>query len=319
MRRDHAGRLSNQYSTACYGLAAVMAVALTALAWNSGTWGDEPVDDANAVSEKEKGEKRLKFMLQALGRYEAMYPDDPPQPSRLHPKALLRWSNPLTTIRDGALVVYTRGGRPDVVCEFHIHNENMFGHEFSPIRFEGLRLKRNVQTVFAAENGWFKFQDLPDAPRPAEKAVQRVAQMRQIAERFTVVDIFGRNEDDLQHYVLRLMPQPVYRYEEADEKVDGGMFVFAQGTNPEAVLLVEAVGEGKQASWRYGFTPTTMYELTAHVGGEEGPVVWKKPRFSDFGASRGPYFVDFYSPRPDDISLKGMMPDRKPQDAPASK
>jgi hypothetical protein len=292
-------------------VATVTGVALCTLAWNSGTRGAEPIDDANAVAENEKAETRMKFMLQALEKYEVEYPGAPPQISRLHPVLLLRWSNPLTTIKDGALVVYTRGGRPDVVCEFHIHNEIRFGHEFSPIRFEGMRLKRDEQTVFSADNGWFKFQDLPDAPRRADKAVKRLAQMRQIAERFTVVDKFGQDEDDLQHYVLRLMPQPVYRYKEADEKVDGGMFVFAQGTNPEAVLLVEAFEDGKQTNWRFGFAPTTMYEVTAHVGGEEGPVVWTKPRYPAFGASSGPYTVTYYSPGPDDMSLKGMMPDTK--------
>ncbi|HEV3339189.1 MAG TPA: hypothetical protein VG125_02495 [Pirellulales bacterium] len=281
--------------------------------------GDEPAEDANAVSENEKAETRVKFMVQALDNYEVEYAEDPSRPSRLHPKPLLRWSNPLTTIKDGALVVYTRGGRPDLVCEFHIHSEDRFGHEFSPIRFEGMRLKRGQQIVFTADNGWFRFQDVPDAPRPAEKAVQRAAQMRQIAERFSVVDEFGQDEDDLQHYVLRLMPRPVYRYEETDEKVDGGMFVFAQGTNPEAVLLVEAVGEGDQARWRFGFAPTTMYELTAHVEGEEGPVVWTKPRYPAFGASSGPYAVMYYTPGPDDMSLKGMMPDPKPKGTPASK
>jgi hypothetical protein len=296
-----------------------MPLALAAVTWSSAARGDEPGDDESAIAEKQKSETRLKFTLQALKRFEGVYPDDAQHPSRLHPKLVLRWSNPLTTIRDGALAVYTRGGRPDVVCEFHIHNENMFGHEFSPIQFEGLRMMRDGQTVFEAEGGAFKFLDLPDAPRPAEKAAQRVAQMRQIAERFTVVDAFGQNEQNLQRYVLRLMPQPVYRYEEAGGKTDGGMFVFAQGTNPEAVLLVETVGEGKQAKWRYGFAPTTMYELTAHLGGEEGPAVWKKPRFADFGAASGPYFADFYSPGPDDISLKGMMPERKSNDAPAGK
>jgi hypothetical protein len=291
----------------------------SASAWNSALGGDQVPADRKALSEKDKAEQRMKFMIQALEKYEAEYPGDPPQISRLHPKLLLRWSNPLTTIRDGALVVYTRGGRPDVVCEFHIHNESKFGHEFSPIRYEAMKLKRGEQTVFAADNGWFKFQDLPDAPRPADKAAQRLSQMRQIAERFTVVDLFGRDGDELQHYVLRLMPQPVYRYEEADEKVDGAMFVFAQGTNPEAVVLVEAIGEGKQARWRYGFAPTTMYEVTAHVGGEEGPVVWTKPRYPNFGTTNGPYMAAYYFPGPDDIDLSGMMPDPTAKSDPSGK
>lgn len=319
MRQVLAGRSSNQYSRVRNVVAAVMAMALSTLAWNCAARGEEPIDEPNAVSEKEKAETRMKFMLQALEKYEVEYPGDPPEISRFHPRVLLRWSNPLSTIRDGGLFVYTRGGRPDVVCEFHVHTESRFGHEFSPIRYEGMKLRRGEHTFFAADNGWFKFQDLPDAPRPSDKAAQRIAQMRQIAERFTLVDKFGQNEDDLQQYVLRLMPQPVYQYKEADEKADGGMFVFAQGTNPEAVLLIEAVGAGKQASWRYGFAPTTMYEVTAHLGGEEGLVVWTKPRYQAFGATSGPYTVSYYFPGPDDISLSGMMPDRKAQAEPAKK
>jgi hypothetical protein len=250
-------------------------------------------------------------MMQALERYDVVYPGDPAQTARLHPKPLLRWTNPVTTIKDGTLVVYTCGGRPDVVVEFQVHNEELSGHEFSPIRVEGMRLRRDGKTVFSADNGWFKFQELPDAPRPSEKPVQRLAQMREIAERFTVVDIFGRIDEEVEQYNLRLMTKPVYRYEEADEKIDGAMFVFAQGTNPEAVLLVEALQGGEKPGWRFGFAPTTTYELTAHLGSEDGRVVWSKPRYQFFDSATGPYLAGFYPPGPDDISLKGLMPDRK--------
>jgi hypothetical protein len=294
-------------------LASATVVAVCAVPWICEVRADDPPAEATPLSEKEKADKRMKFMMQALERYEVVYPGDPPQTSRLHPKPLLRWTNPVTTIKDGTLVVFTRSGRPDVVVEFQVHNEELSGHEFSPIRYSGMRLQRGDRTVFSADSGWFKFQDLPDAPRPAEKPVQRLAQMRQIAERFTIVDIFGRFDDDVQHYNLRLMTQPVYRYEEADEKIDGAMFVFAQGTNPEAVLLVEALREGENPGWRYGFAPTTTYELTAHLGGEEGPVVWTKPRYQFFDEKTGPYYAAFYPPGPDDVSLKGLLPDRKPQ------
>jgi hypothetical protein len=317
--RELAGRSSHRFSTAWIVTATVMALALSTPTWHSGARGDEPPADATPISEKDKAEKRMKFMLQALERYEVVYPGDPPQTARLHPKPLLRWTNPVTTIKDGTLAVYTRGGRPDVVVEFQVHNEDLSGHEFSPIRFEGMKLRRDGRTVFSADGGWFKFQDLPDAPRPAAKAAQRLVQMRQIAERFTVIDIFGRFENDVQHYNLRLMPQPVYRYEETEGKIDGGMFVFAQGTNPEAVLLVEALGEGEKPGWRYGFAPTTTYELTAHLGGEEGPVVWSKPRYLPFDAPTGPYYAAFYPPSLDDISLKGLMPDRKAKAEPSGK
>jgi hypothetical protein len=308
------------WQTAAYIVPTALVV-LTAILQSgaSRTRADDPAAGPKALSEKDKADKRMKFMLQALARYDVVYPGDPPQVARLHAKPLLRWTNPVTTIKDGTLAVYTRGGRPDVVVEFQVHNEQLAGHEFSPIRFEGMQLRRDEQTVFSADGGWFKFQDLPDAPKPADKAAQRLAQMRQIAERFTVIDVFGRFEDEVTRYNLRLMTQPVYRYEEAAEKIDGGMFVFAQGTNPEAVLLVEARQSGDKPGWRYGFAPTTTYQLTAHLGGEEGPVVWSKPRYPVFDGNSGPYLAAFYPPGPEDIDLKGLLPDPKAKGEPQEK
>ena len=151
---------------------------VSAVAWGSPGRGDEQPAEGKALSEKEKAERRMKFMMQALGRYEVVYPGEPPQVAKLHEKPLLRWTNPVTVVKDGTLAVYTRGGRPDVVCEFQIHNEQAAAAEFSAIRVEGMQLRRDGQTVFRADHGWFKFQDLPDAPRPAEKSAQRLGQMR---------------------------------------------------------------------------------------------------------------------------------------------
>ncbi len=290
---------------------------VSAVAWSSAGRGDEPSTEGKALSEKEKAERRMKFMMQALGRYEVVYPGEPPQVAKLHEKPLLRWTNPVTVVKDGTLAVYTRGGRPDVVCEFQIHNEQTAAAEFSAIRVEGMQLQRDGQTVFRADHGWFKFQDLPDAPRPAEKPAQRLGQMRKLAERFAVVDRFGWNEDEIQRYNLRLMPQPVYRYEEPGEKIDGGLFVFAQGTNPEAVLLLEARLDGEHPGWRYGFAPTTIYELNAHLDGEDGPVVWSKPRYKFFDMPTGPYRSGLHPRRPDDLDLKGLLPSAETESEPA--
>jgi hypothetical protein len=296
--------------------ASAVAVALSMLLGSAGM-RCSLADDPEPLSEKEKAEKRLEFMLQALGRYEVVYPGNPPRKSRLHEKALLRWSNPLTTVKDGGLAVFTRGGRPDVVVEVQLHGEQTLIHEFSPILDGGMELRRSGRAVFKADHGWFKFQDLPDAPRPADKPAQRLTQMRKLAGRFTVIDAFGFEE--IQNYNLRLMPTPVYRYEEADEKIDGGMFVFAQGTNPEAVLLLEARPQGDKPGWRFGFAPTTIYELTARLDGEEGRVVWSKPRYMQFNMASGPYLSGRYPMSPDDIDLKGMMPDPSAKSAPPSK
>ena len=113
------------------------------------------------------------------------------------------------------------------------------------------------------------------------------------------------------------MPQPVYRYEEPDENIDGGLFVFAQGTNPEAVLLLEARRDSEKAGWRYGFAQTTIYELSAHLDGEEGPVVWTKPRYKFFDMPTGPYRSGLHPRRADDFDLKGLLPSAETESEPA--
>ncbi len=47
---------------------------------------------------------------------------------------------------------------------------------------------------------------------------------------------------------LRLMPQPIDRYDDAKQSIlDGAAFVFAYGTNPEVALLLEC----DKDNWRY--------------------------------------------------------------------
>jgi len=53
MRREQPVRRPNPRKTASYAAVAAMALTLSALAWSSVTQGDEPVDDANGVSENE--------------------------------------------------------------------------------------------------------------------------------------------------------------------------------------------------------------------------------------------------------------------------
>ena len=101
------------------------------------------------------------------------------------------------------------------------------------------------------EEGWFEWIILDDAPAPADTPERRLIQMRQMAQRFTVFDEFGWRDDDIERYELRLMSRPVYRYEQSDV-MDGALFVFAQGTNPEATMLIEAYGAGDNAAWRCG-------------------------------------------------------------------
>jgi hypothetical protein len=74
---------------------------------------------------------------------------------------------------------------------------------------------------------------VPDSPVPAAKAPLRLVQMRNIAADFSAIVHFGFTDPEITPHNLRLLTQPAYRYSEAEKILDGGMFIFAIGTDPD--------------------------------------------------------------------------------------
>jgi hypothetical protein len=75
--------------------------------------------------------------------------------------------------------------------------------------------------------------------------------LRSLSREFT-----GRSLSDAgQAWELRLLPQPLYRYESTDPDVlDGALFtlVSSAGTDPEIILLLEARKTPTGPQWVYG-------------------------------------------------------------------
>ena len=71
---------------------------------------------------------------------------------------------------------------------------------------------------------------------------------------------------------LRLLAQPIYRYENTKgDLIDGGFFAFVQGTDPEVFLLIEA--RRPPGCTRVAFGATRMHGIYLRLnrGGRE---VW---------------------------------------------
>jgi hypothetical protein len=111
--------------------------------------------------------------------------------------------------------------------------------------------------------------------------VARLRQMKAIVERFKAT-MTGWKGDNSDREELRLLPRPLYRYElkEAKESipnlVDGALFAFVMGTDPEVVMVLEAVGPTDQAVWQYAFARATSGGLEAKL---DGRVVWTAEKF----------------------------------------
>lgn len=123
-----------------------------------------------------------------------------------------------------------------------------------------------------------EFRDVPDGPAPAESPRQRLTQMRNILRRFAVKEVYRGDPN-----ALRLLSQPIDRYEDPGEGIlDGGAFIFAYGTNPEALILLESTQDQR---WRYAVLRMSWAESVVELDGQE---VQKFPEVKAHPAS-GPY------------------------------
>jgi hypothetical protein len=114
-------------------------------------------------------------------------------------------------------------------------------------------------------------QPVRDAGAPADTAARRLRQMRDMAGGFA-------GEKTTRAGVtrtLRLLPQPLYRYESKDAGVvDGVLFALAEATDPEALLVLEARRTGAAHMWYFALGRMNSVRLAASYNGKP---VWEAP------------------------------------------
>lgn len=132
-----------------------------------------------------------------------------------------------------------------------------------------------------------QFQVIPKLPKPAMTADQRLFEMQTLARRFTAHQFWRPGET---RYELKVLPDPVLRYADEQEKVvDGGMFLIVHDTNPEVVLLVEAQQVKEETIWKYGLAPLGSARMHVELDGQE---VWKCPTPENvIGGGEHPYWA----------------------------
>ena len=208
-----------------------------------------------------------------------------------NPKPLLRYSDPTRgTTEANVLVdagVWRLGeqGRPTALVTLEIYpnsaTDGLLSYEFLALSNErfSLRHKQHPTVVWDATEGALKLAPLPDAVEPGATPVARLSQMRQLARRFAVREKLITGDE----VVCRLLSQPIDRYQSsADKIVDGAIFVFANATNPEIGIVLEADAE----RWSYGIVRLSAAESTITLDGRE---VAKFPVYGGLGKREGSY------------------------------
>lgn len=216
----------------------------------------------------------------------------------LEPKPLLRWSNPVSGIEDGALWLWTDAGLPVATVDtFSTSKGKTYSHQCQSLADHAFVCQIDEKVQWSPQQAGVVYKLVPDAPQPASTPSARLIQMRAIAREFTVEDDFKTRfrGTEFNTHELRLLTQPLYRYgREGQRVVDGALFAYVLGTACEAILLLEARDQDGQLIWHYGFAGQTCYELRAK---HKDQTVWQQPCWDDAFDLNKPFFA-FTMPAP---------------------
>jgi hypothetical protein len=215
------------------------------------------------------------------------------RPLTLQPEPILKWTNPVIGTIYGDVFIWTNQGRPEAVASIYrfyspiTHRAN----EFHSLALGKLTAERDGTAAWTPSQPGLELKPIPGAAAPADSAPARLRQMRALAQEFTGRQTSREGVDR----DMRLLAQPIYRYENTKgELIDGGLFVFVLGTDPEAFLLIEARRPpGGAPEWRFGATRMNSINLRLNHRGRE---IWNAPEipWEQVWDPRQPYTVFRY-------------------------
>jgi hypothetical protein len=259
-------------SSASLRLGVILALLAEWTALSTQSWAQEPPDS----NDDEARKVRLEFMKEFRTEFKLFGNDRPEEPLPALDEPLVRWTNPIrNSFSDGALFLWLDGKRPVAMATVSIRGNGGVWFESASLSPEALRCLRRDGLFWNPQSASSAEQQLKDAPVPAATGAGRLVQMRRLSEQFSI-RMEPINEQPSQ---LRLLPQPIYRYEDsAVGVVDGAVFSFAEGTDPEALLMLEAVRKPntEAANWQYTLAKMSSRRIVARRNDE---VVWSVPGY----------------------------------------
>ena len=238
----------------------------------------DPSESLEINDAREKSKERLDILKQAAATYDVCVGRSRDTRAVLRPEPLLRWTNEIHYSLDGATFLWTVDGRPLVIaCMYSttdVEDFVMLDHEFQSLATGRINACRRGKVVWFPDKPGLAMKPFPNAPAPAGTATLRLVQMRRLASRLTAI-AFARRLGGKDQWRLRLMPQPLHRYGDGDTAaIDGGLFVFTHGTDPDVVVVFEASNGESGPMWNYGLARMCSLPLQVRLGEQ---VIWDAP------------------------------------------
>jgi hypothetical protein len=225
------------------------------------------------------------FLDAATKQVEIFAAGDPDEAAE--PVVALRWANNARGSEDGLTLLYVHAGLPLATACLYPWDKKLV-HDMESLSRDKIVARHAGDVVWHPQESSVKFVAIPHAPDVAETPAQRLRQLRALAEEFQS-SMLGWKADSTDREQLRLLPRPLYRYQpKKGPIIDGAVFAFVMGTDPESLLLLEAVqGSDGTAKWEFAFARRTSGELE---GRHQDKVVWHADRYPGMKDPNQPRF-----------------------------
>jgi hypothetical protein len=192
--------------------------------------------------------------------------------------AILRYGTPARLAFDETLWAWGRVGRPVAIATI-----GPLGCEIVSVADEPVLMKAKSGWKWSPAGSGIQWTPVPEAPAAGRTAVIRLRQMNEISRRFSATA-----SNKKASFELRIMDHHLHRYADPEHGlIDGAIFAFVEGTNPEVFLLLECRQErGGDLVWSYGCTRMSAATCKAMLNDK---VVWQCSGVAQWNAEE-PYF-----------------------------
>ncbi len=237
-------------------------------------------DEPNKDKEEETREQQLKDMKRSAAQYIVSSADTPERTFKFHETPALRFSNPVSGTKDGALFLWTNHGRPQAIVKLFTMNNTIYEHVCLSLSENNIVGERNGKLIWGPTEPGIKLREIPDAPKPAETKAERLRQMKTLSAKFSAT--YEATHLGAKPFELRLLIQPLLQYETDDEyHADGALFCYVQSTAPVGILLLESRQTPGGHRWHYAYASLVRGPLTASYGDKEVFSVERTYAFKD--------------------------------------
>lgn len=265
---------------------AMIVGSLSVLLWTAGMPLVRADDDS-----KQAAARRLDKMKRAAADYSLSYGDEKKESLQLVAEPVFRWTNPVNASKDGTLFVWTHADRPEAVVGFYTFDDAQLSHEWQSLSSRPMTAEYSGESVWRPEAAGVTFQPVPKAERPASTAAVRLRQMKTLAAGFSSTFTPSAGPENQPAVDLRLLPQPLHRYGNAESSlIDGALFGYVQGTDPQVLLLLEARRMESGQEWFYAPARMASGAVTMKRGDQ---IVWTEPRYDFKPNPKRPYVLLF--------------------------